>query len=81
MTTSNLRNAVSGWVQLALGERDPKLGGEAILGSAIFLCFVAGGLLGAVCTLRLPAYPLLPAIVLVAAGTVLTIRQRERRLS
>lgn len=33
MTTSNLRSAVSGWVQLALGETDPKLWGEAIVGS------------------------------------------------
>jgi uncharacterized membrane protein YoaK (UPF0700 family) len=40
MTTSNLRNAVSGWVQLALGEPDPKLRGEAIVGSAILLCLL-----------------------------------------
>jgi Protein of unknown function (DUF1275) len=46
MTTSNLRNAVSGWVQLALGETDPKLRGEAIVGSVILLCFAAGALLG-----------------------------------
>jgi uncharacterized membrane protein YoaK (UPF0700 family) len=77
MTTSNLRNAVSGWVQIALGERDPKLRGQAIIGSTISLCFVAGALLGGVCTLRLPAYPLLPAIVLAAAGTLLTVRERK----
>src|SRR5580658_9525036 len=81
MTTSNLRNAASGWVQLALGEKDPKLRGEAIVGSVIVLCFAAGALLGGVCTLRLAACPLLPAVVLAAAGTLLTIRQRERRLS
>jgi uncharacterized membrane protein YoaK (UPF0700 family) len=81
MTTSNLRNAVSGWVQLSLGETDPKLRGEAIVGSVILLCFVAGALLGGVCTLRLAACPLLPAVVLAAAGTLLTIRQRERRLN
>ena len=81
MTTSNLRNAVSGWVQLALGETDPKLRGEAIVGSVILLCFVAGALLGGVCTLHLQAYPLLPCVVLAAAGTALTIRERERRLS
>ena len=81
MTTSNLRNAVSGWVQLALGETDPKLRGEAIVGSVILLCFAAGALLGGVCTLRLPACPLLPAVVLAAAGTLLTIRERERRLN
>jgi uncharacterized membrane protein YoaK (UPF0700 family) len=81
MTTSNLRNAVSGWVQLALGETDPKLRGEAIIGSAIFLCFVTGTLLGGVCTLRLPAYPLLPAVVLAAAGTLLTMRERKRKLN
>jgi uncharacterized membrane protein YoaK (UPF0700 family) len=80
MTTSNLRNAVSGWVQLALGETDPKLRGEAIVGSVILLCFVAGALLGGVCTLRLPIWPLLPAVVLAAVGTLLTIRERERRL-
>src|SRR5580700_8241997 len=81
MTTSNLRNAVSGWVQLALGEKDPKLRGQAIVGAMIFLCFAAGALLGGVCTLRLPAYPLLPAVVLAAAGTLLTMRERERRLN
>jgi hypothetical protein len=81
MTTSNLRNAVSGWVQLALGETDPKLRGEAIVGSVVLLCFVAGALLGGVCTLHLQAYPLLPCVVLAGAGTALTIRQRERRLS
>lgn len=81
MTTSNLRNAVSGWVQLALGETDPELRGEAIVGSVVLLCFVAGALLGGVCTLRLRAYRLLPCVVLAAAGTVLTIRERERRLS
>jgi uncharacterized membrane protein YoaK (UPF0700 family) len=80
MTTSNIRNAVSGWVQLALGETDPKLRGEGIVGSVIFLCFVAGALLGGVCTLRLSAYTLLPAVVLAAAGTLLTIRERERSL-
>ena len=80
MTTSNLRNAVSGWVQLALGETDPELRGEAIVGSVILLCFVAGALLGGVCTLHLPAYSLLPCVLLVAAGTLLTIRERERRL-
>ena len=81
MTTSNLRNAVSGWLQLALGETDPKLRGEAVVGSVIFLCFVAGALLGGVCTLGLPGYPLLPAVVLAAAGTLLTIRERERSLT
>jgi uncharacterized membrane protein YoaK (UPF0700 family) len=80
MITSNLRNAVSGWVQLALGETDPKLRGEAIVGSVILLCFTAGALLGGVCTLRLPACPLLPGVVLAAAGTLLTMRERERRL-
>ena len=81
MTTSNLRNAVSGWVQLALGETDPKLRGEAIVGSVILLCFVAGALLGGVCTLRLSTYPLLPAVVLAAAGTSLTLRERKRKLN
>ncbi len=81
MTTSNLRNAVSGWVQLALGETDPKLRGEAIVGSVILLCFSGGALLGGVWTLRVPAYPLLPAVVLAAAGTLLTLRERERRFN
>jgi uncharacterized membrane protein YoaK (UPF0700 family) len=81
MTTANLRSAVSGWVQLALRETDPKLRGEAIVGSVISLCFAAGTLLGGVCTLGLPAFPLLPAVVLVAAGTLLTIRERQRRLN
>jgi uncharacterized membrane protein YoaK (UPF0700 family) len=81
MTTSNLRNAVSGWVQLALGETNPKLRGQVIVGSVILLCFAAGALLGGVCTLRLPAYPLLPAVVLAAVGTLLTMRERERRLN
>jgi uncharacterized membrane protein YoaK (UPF0700 family) len=81
MTTSNLRNAVSGWVRLALGETDPKLRGEAIVGSVISLCFAAGALLGGVCTLRLPAYPLLPSVVLATAGTLLTLRERQRRLN
>jgi uncharacterized membrane protein YoaK (UPF0700 family) len=80
MTTSNLRSAVSGWVQLALGETDPKLRGEAIVGSVISLCFAAGALLGGLCALRLPAYSLLPAVLLVAAGTLLTIRERQRSL-
>ena len=81
MTTSNLRNAVSGWVQLALGEADPKLRGEAIVGSVILLCFAAGALVGGVCTLRLPNYQLFPCVVLVTAGTLLTVRERQRRLN
>jgi uncharacterized membrane protein YoaK (UPF0700 family) len=81
MTTSNLRNAVSGWVQLASGETDPKLRGEAIVGSVILLCFAAGALLGGICTLRLPACPLLPVVLLAVAGTLLTMRERERRLN
>jgi uncharacterized membrane protein YoaK (UPF0700 family) len=80
MTTSNLRNAVSGWVQLAMGDTDPKLRGKAIVGSVISLCFAAGALLGGVCTFRMPA-PLLPVVVLAAAGTLLTIRERQRRLN
>lgn len=81
MTTSNLRSAVSGWVQVALGETDPKVWGEAIVGSVILLCFAAGALLGGACTPRLLAYPLLPAVMLAAAGTLLTMRERERRLN
>ena len=81
MTTSNLRNAVSGWVQLARGETDPKLRGEAIVGSVVLLCFAAGALLGGICTLRLSAAALLPAVMLAAAGTLLTVRERERRLN
>ena len=79
MTTSNLRNAVSGWVQLALGETDSELRGKAIVGSVILLCFAAGALLGGVCTLRLPTYPLLPVVVLAAAGMLLTMRERSQR--
>jgi uncharacterized membrane protein YoaK (UPF0700 family) len=81
MTTANLRSAVSGWVQLALKETDPKLRGEAIVGSVISLCFAAGALLGGVWTLRFPAYPLLPGVVLAVAGTLLTMRERKRRLN
>jgi uncharacterized membrane protein YoaK (UPF0700 family) len=80
MTTANLRNAVSGWVQLALGEPDPKLRGEAIVGSVTSVCFAAGALLGGVCTLGLPTFALVPVVVLAAVGTLLTIRERERRL-
>jgi uncharacterized membrane protein YoaK (UPF0700 family) len=72
MTTSNLRNAVSGWGQLGQGEKDPKLRGEAIVGTVVLLCFVAGALLGGLCTL--------PCVLLAAAGTALTIREREQRL-
>jgi uncharacterized membrane protein YoaK (UPF0700 family) len=67
-------------MQLALGETDPKLRGEAIVGSVISLCFAAGALLGGVCTLGLADLPLLPVVVLAAAGTLLTIRERQRRL-
>ena len=81
MTTSNLRNAVSGWVQLALGETDPKLWGEAIVGSVILLCFAAGALLGGVCTLRLPALPTLSRCRVGSWRHALTIRERERRLN
>ena len=81
MTTSNLRDAVSGWVQLALGEKDPNLRGKAIVGSVILLCFASGALLGGVCTLGLPTFPLLPAVVLTTAGTLLTIRERQRSLT
>jgi len=51
------------------------------VGSVILLCFVAGALLGGVCTLRLSTYPLLPAVVLAAAGTSLTMRERKRKLN
>jgi uncharacterized membrane protein YoaK (UPF0700 family) len=81
MTTSNLLNAVSGWVQLALGETDPTLRGKAIVGSIILLCFASGALLGGACTLQLPAYPLLPVVVLAAVGTLLTVRERGRILN
>jgi uncharacterized membrane protein YoaK (UPF0700 family) len=80
MTTSNLRNAVSGWVQRAMGETDPKLRGEAVIGSVILLCFAVGAVLGGVCTLHLPAFQLLPCVVLAAAGTLLTVRERGRKL-
>jgi uncharacterized membrane protein YoaK (UPF0700 family) len=80
MTTSNIRSAVSGWMQLALREKDPKLRGEAVVGSVIFLCFSAGALLGAACTLRLRTYTLLPCVLFAVAGTLLTIRERERNL-
>ena len=46
----------------------------------ILLCFAAGALLGGVCTLRWVAHPILPGVVLAAAGTLLTLRERERRL-
>jgi hypothetical protein len=50
------------------------------VGSVISLCFAAGALLGGVCTLGLADLPLLPVVVLAAAGTLLTIRERQRRL-
>jgi len=80
MTTSNLLNAASGCVQLALGETDPTHRGKAIVGSMILLCFAGGALLGGVCTLQLPAYPLLPVVVLAAAGMPLTMRERRSSL-
>jgi len=80
MSTSNLRHAVSGWVQLAIGERDPNLRGEAIVASVVSLCFLAGAVLGGVCTLGLPAFALLPAVVLTAVGMLLTVRERQRSL-
>ena len=80
MTTSNLLNAVSGWVQLALGETDPTHRGKAIVGSMILLCFSGGAPLGGVCTLQLPAYPLLPVVALAATGMLLTVRERRRKL-
>jgi uncharacterized membrane protein YoaK (UPF0700 family) len=73
MTTSNLRNAVS--------ETDRKLRGEAIVGSVISQCFAAGTLLGGVCTLHVPAYPLVLVVVLAVAGTLPTFREREQTLN
>jgi uncharacterized membrane protein YoaK (UPF0700 family) len=80
MTTSNLVDAVSGWVQLAMGDTDPELRGKAVIGTMILLCFAAGALLGGIFTLRVPAYALLPAVVLAAIGTLITLREREHRL-
>ena len=76
MTTSNLLNAVSGGCNSLWGKPTPH-GGKAIVGSMILLCFAGGALLGGVCTLQLPANPLVPVVVLAAAGMLLTMRERR----
>lgn len=74
-------NAVSGWVQLALRETDSKLRGEAIVGSVISCCALLPARYWRRLHAPLAGYPLLSAVVLAAAGTLLILRERERRLN
>ena len=81
MTTGNLRNAVSGLVLWGMG-RDPAENRRkaAALGS-ICLAFFVGAVSGGACTRRDGRHALWPCVALVAAGFVMTRRERDRRAS
>lgn len=78
MTTGNIRDAVSGLVQAALGEADPKLRGEAVVSGLVFLCFATGALFGGLYTRYDEKHSLIPCALLVFLGMLLTLRERRR---
>ena len=79
MTTGNLRGAVSGLTRWLLGRDAARNRGQAIVLGWVCLSFAAGAVGGSACTRREAGYALLPCLVLVAAGFVLTWRERHRR--
>ena len=79
MTTGNLREAVSGLTLWLLGRDAARSRGQAIVLGWVCLSFAAGAVGGSACTRRDAGHALLPCLVLVAAGFVLTWRERHRR--
>ena len=76
MTTSNLRNGTSAIVSWLMGRDREKSRGQAIVSATIFLCFMAGALLGGLYTRRDARHALLPTFLLILIGFALTWRQR-----
>ncbi len=72
MTTGNLRSATEGIVLWWMGEDRHENAGKATVAAVACLCFLSGAFFGAFFTHRFPRYALVPCVVLLLAGHLLT---------
>ena len=78
MITGNLRDATSGWVLWSAGRETTANRRKAVILSLICFSFVIGALFGSSYTRRNWAHALWPCVAVVAAGFLLTYRDRSR---
>ncbi len=76
MTTGNLRNATSGFVLWQLGRHTRHNRSQFVVSALAIISFSTGAFLGAFITRFAPNYALVPCLLLVSLGLVLTLRQR-----
>jgi uncharacterized membrane protein YoaK (UPF0700 family) len=77
MTTSNIKNATTGFVLWLIGKERAKNRGRAIVSTAACLSFLLGALFGGFYTYRHEAHALTPVVFLVLTGLLLTWRKRQ----
>jgi uncharacterized membrane protein YoaK (UPF0700 family) len=78
MNTGNLRDATSGWVLWSAGRETTANRRKAVILSLICFSFVIGALCGSSYTRRNLAHALWPCVAIVAAGFLLTYRERSK---
>jgi uncharacterized membrane protein YoaK (UPF0700 family) len=81
MTTGNLRVATAGLILWIVGRETIENRSKAIALGLICLSFLVGALCGGAYTRLDPEYALVPCVTVVAAGFMLTWRERRRALS
>ncbi len=80
MTTGNLRIGTSSAIFWLLGRDREKNRGQAIVSYIVMTCFLSGALFGGIYTRYDSRHALVPAVVLVSIGFVLTWRERYRNM-
>ncbi len=80
MTTGNLKSATTGFVLWLMGKDRPNNRGKVIVSMTAVLSFLAGALLGGLVTSRHQAHALLPLVLLVFTGFLLTWRKHRLAL-
>jgi uncharacterized membrane protein YoaK (UPF0700 family) len=80
MTTGNIRRAVTSFVYYFQGKEPEASRNQAIVASAVAVCFAGGAILGAWLTRRLEFNALGICVCFVVAGMVATLRERGRSM-
>jgi uncharacterized membrane protein YoaK (UPF0700 family) len=80
MTTGNIRRAVTSFVHYLQGKEPEESRDQAIVASAVVVCFTSGAILGALVTRRFSLNALGICVGIVVAGIVATLHERWRRM-
>jgi uncharacterized membrane protein YoaK (UPF0700 family) len=80
MTTGNIRNAVTSFMHYLQGNQPEESRKQAIVASAIAVCFTIGAVLGALFTRQFSLNAMGICVCVVVAGIVATLRERGRSM-